>query len=109
MTDVRASGFASKRQLQEYLDDLSQEGEALPRREDEEVRSKRAAQMELAWLEREVLALRQSISAANGRSPDAASAKGQSHIMMRRLVGALAGIAVTVLLRKAGVGSRPRG
>ena len=61
MTDIRAKGFSSRAELEQYLEELEDDGgPSVLEDDDDEVF--RAARKELAWLRKEVADLREQLS-----------------------------------------------
>ena len=60
MTDIRAKGFSSRAELEQYLEELEDDGGSSVLEDDDEVF--RAARKELAWLRKEVADLREQLS-----------------------------------------------
>jgi len=60
MTDIRAKGFSSRAELEQYLEELEDDGGPSVLEDDDEVF--RAASKELAWLRKEVADLREQLS-----------------------------------------------
>ena len=60
MTDIRAKGFSSRAELEQYFEELEDDGGPSVLEDDDEVF--RAAGKELAWLRKEVADLREQLS-----------------------------------------------
>jgi len=60
MTDIRAKGFSSRAELEQYLEELEDDGGPSVLEDDDEVF--RAARKELSWLRKEVADLREQLS-----------------------------------------------
>ena len=66
MTDIRAKGFSSRAELEQYLEDLEDDGgPSVLEDDDDEVY--RAAGRELAWVRKEVADLREQLSFGHPR------------------------------------------
>ena len=95
MANIRASGFDSKSELQEHLLELVPENEPDG---DGEADVNRAAEVELAWLRKEVAELRGQFSAMASKAAEPRSAGGRGAFWLKVALAAVAAGAIGTLI-----------
>lgn len=98
MTDIRTNGFASSRQFQEHLDDLVEEGRDAEPADEFSVEQQRLAQVEIAWLRREISDLRESIAVANGNPRDSEVSRQNRQVGRESLLFGIASLLAAAFL-----------